>query len=40
MFPSVAMANRVTNVGEAADISARWAGILRDAFDRAHGAMK
>ena len=36
----VSMANRVTNVGEAADITAAWARILRDAFDRAHGAMK
>ena len=36
----ISMANRVTNIGEAADITAAWARILRDALDRAHGAMK
>ena len=34
------MANRVTNVAEAEDIAAQWARILRDAFDRAHAAVK
>jgi len=34
------MANSVTNVGEAADIAANWARIMRDALDRAHPAMK
>src|SRR6185436_20170439 len=34
------MASRVTNIGEAEDIAAAWARILRDALDRAHGAVK
>jgi hypothetical protein len=34
------MASRVTNIGEAEDIAAAWARILRDALDRAHGAAK
>jgi hypothetical protein len=36
----VQMANSVTNVGEAADIAANWARIMRDALDRAHATMK
>jgi len=31
-------ASQVTNIGEAEDIAAAWARILRDAFDRAHAA--
>ena len=34
------MANSVTNIGEAEDIAAQWARIMRDALDRAHAAMK
>jgi hypothetical protein len=34
------MASRVTNIGEAEDIAAAWARTLRDALDRAHGAVK
>ena len=34
------VANSATNVGEAEDIAANWARIMRDALDRAHGAMK
>jgi hypothetical protein len=36
----IQMANSVTNVGEAEDIAANWARIMRDALDRAHAAMK
>ncbi len=36
----IGMANRVTNIGEAEDIAAGWARIMRDALDRAHAAMK
>jgi hypothetical protein len=36
----VQMANSVTNIGEAQDIAANWARIMRDALDRAHAAMK
>ena len=36
----IGMANRVTNVGEADDITAQWARIMRDALDRARAAMK
>jgi hypothetical protein len=36
----IGMANRVTNIGEAEDITAQWARIMRDALDRARGAMK
>jgi uncharacterized protein DUF3313 len=36
----IGMANRVTNIGEAGDITAQWARIMRDALDRAHAAMK
>ena len=34
------MSSRVTNIGEAEDIAAAWARILRDALDRAQGAAK
>ena len=36
----IGMANRVTNIGEAEDITAQWARILRDALDRSRAAMK
>jgi hypothetical protein len=36
----MAMAGRVTNVAEAEDIAAAWARIMRDALDRAQGAIK
>ena len=36
----VQVANSVTNIGEAQDIAANWARIMRDALDRAHAAMK
>lgn len=38
--PLMTMANSVTNIGEAEDLTAAWAKILRDAFDRAHAATK
>jgi hypothetical protein len=34
----LAMAGQVSNVAEAENIAAAWARIMRDAFDRAHGA--
>jgi len=34
------MANIATSSGEAEDIAANWARIMRDALDRAHAAMK
>jgi hypothetical protein len=36
----MAMAGRVSNVAAAEDITAAWARIMRDALDRAHGAIK
>lgn len=38
--PLMTMANSVTNIAEADDITAAWAKILRNAFDRAHTATK
>ena len=34
------VANSATNTGEAADIAANWARIMREALDRAHAAIK
>ena len=38
--PMMTMANSVTNIGQAEDIAAQWARIMRDALDRAHAAVK